>query len=74
MGRLAGFRYEEVAQKLRRLGFVFFRHARGSHEVWRHQDTGARATIPHHSRPMSEGTLRAILREAGVTVEEFLDA
>jgi len=27
---------------------------------------------PHHSRDMAEGTLRAILREAGIDIEDFL--
>ena len=33
MGRLAGFKYTEVARKLRVLGFKFDRQARGSHEI-----------------------------------------
>jgi predicted RNA binding protein YcfA (HicA-like mRNA interferase family) len=74
MGRLAGFKYREVAQKLRTLGFAFDRPGPGSHEVWRHLSTGRKVTLPHHSREMSEGTLRAILREAGIDVDSFLEA
>ena len=33
MGRLAGFRYREVAQRLRVFGFRFDRPGAGSHEV-----------------------------------------
>ncbi len=33
MGRLAGFRYREVAKKLRSLGFEFDRPGPGSHEI-----------------------------------------
>jgi len=65
MGRLAGFTYREVARKLRTLGFAFDRQGPGSHEVWRHTVSGRKVTIPHHSHDMAEGTLRAILREAG---------
>jgi predicted RNA binding protein YcfA (HicA-like mRNA interferase family) len=72
MGRLAGFRYREVARRLRRFGFVFDRPGPGSHEVWRHTDTGRKVTLPHHAREIAEGTLRAVLREAGIDVEEFL--
>jgi hypothetical protein len=43
-----------------------------SHEVWRHPATGRRVTLPHHSREMAEGTLRAMLRETGIDVEDFL--
>jgi len=72
MGRLSGFKYREVARRLRAFGFVFDRHGPGSHEIWRHAETGRRVTVPHHTRPLAEGTLRAILREAGIAVEEFL--
>ena len=34
MGRLAGFSYREITKRLKRKGFVFDRHARGSHEIW----------------------------------------
>jgi len=72
MGRLSGFKYREVARRLRVSGFAFDRHGPGSHEIWRHTVTGRRVTLPHHAREMAEGTLRAILREAGIGVEEFL--
>jgi predicted RNA binding protein YcfA (HicA-like mRNA interferase family) len=74
MGRLAGFKYREVAPKLRTLGFAFDRPGPGSHEVWRHRETGRKVTLPHHARDLAEGTLRAVLREAGIDVEEFLKA
>jgi len=74
MGRLAGFKYREVARRLRSLGFSFDRHGPGSHEVWRHATTGRKVTLPHHARDMAEGTLRAILREAGISVDTFLKA
>lgn len=74
MGCLSGFKYREVARRLRVFGFAFDRPGPGSHEVWRHPETGTKVTIPHHARDMAEGTLHAILREAGIDVEAFLDA
>jgi len=74
MGRLAGFRYKDVARKIRHFGFVFDRQAAGSHEIWRQSETGRKVTLPHHSRDMPEGTLRAVLREAGIEVDDFLSA
>jgi predicted RNA binding protein YcfA (HicA-like mRNA interferase family) len=73
MGRLAGFKYHEVARRPRALGFEYDRAGPGSHEVWRHALTGRKVTVPHHSRDMAEGTLRAILREAGIDVDDFLN-
>ena len=34
MGRLAGFRYRKIVQRLKALGFQFDRQAAGSHEIW----------------------------------------
>ena len=74
MAQLAGFTYRQVTRKLRRLGFAFDRQARGSHEIWWNPDTRRRTTIPNHPGDVPEGTLSAILKQAGVTIEEFLRA
>ena len=72
MGRLSGFKYAEVARKLRACGYAFDRPGPGSHEVWRQPATGRKVTIPHHPGDLPEGTLRAVLREAGIDPEVFL--
>jgi len=74
MGRLSGFKFRDVARRLRAFGFVFDRQAAGSHEIWRNTLTGKKVTVPHHAKDMAEGTLRAILREASIDVEDFLKA
>ncbi|QBE67868.1 hypothetical protein SynWH8101_0256 [Synechococcus sp. WH 8101] len=72
MGRLSGFRYRDVVKRLKRFGFAFDRQAAGSHEIW-YQASGQRyTTIPNHPGDLPEGTLRAILRQAGVSVDDFL--
>jgi predicted RNA binding protein YcfA (HicA-like mRNA interferase family) len=72
MGRLAGFRYREIVRKLMRCGFEFDRQAAGSHEIWFNGRTNRYTTLPNHPGEMPEGTLRAILRQAGIDVDEFL--
>ncbi|MGK7902161.1 MAG: type II toxin-antitoxin system HicA family toxin [Hormoscilla sp.] len=72
MGRLAGFRYRDIIKKIRAFGFVFYRQAAGSHEIWYNPETDLYTTIPNHSGDMPEGTLRAILKQAGIAPEEFL--
>ncbi|MCB9121221.1 MAG: type II toxin-antitoxin system HicA family toxin [Caldilinea sp.] len=72
MGRLAGFRYRAIVKRLKSLGFAFDRQAAGSHEIWYNPETDRYTTIPNHPGDMPEGTLRAILKQAGVTPEEFL--
>jgi len=73
MGGLSGFKYREVARRLRSFGFEFDRPGPGSHEVWRHARTGRKVTLPHHARDMAEGTLRSVLREAKIDIEDFLN-
>jgi predicted RNA binding protein YcfA (HicA-like mRNA interferase family) len=72
MGRLGGFRYRDIIRRLKQLGFEFDRQAAGSHEIWYNPVTGRYTTIPNHPGDMPEGTLRAILRQAGIEPEVFL--
>ncbi len=74
MGRLAGFKYRDGVKKRKRHGFRFDRQAAGSHEIWFNPDTGHYTTIPNHPGDLPEGTLRAILRQAGLAPEAFLQA
>jgi len=74
VGRLAGFRYRQIVRKLKRLGFEFDRQAAGSHEIWFAPEANSYTTIPNHPGDMPEGTLRAILRQADITPEQFLAA
>ncbi len=73
MGRLAGFDYRKCIKKLKRLGFEFDRQARGSHEIWWNPQTRARTTIPNHLGDIPEGTMKAILKQANVDTDTFLD-
>ena len=72
MGRLSGFNYREIVKRLKKFGFSFYRQAAGSHEIWRNESTNKYTTLPNHPGDMPEGTLRAILRQAGIDVNEFL--
>ena len=72
MCRLAGFRYREIARKLKACGFEFDGQAAGSHEIWFNARTSRYTTVPNHAGDMPEGTLRAVLRQAGIEPDEFL--
>ena len=74
MGRLAGFRYRQIIKKLKKLGFTFYRQAAGSHEIWWNESNRRFTTIPNHPGDLPEGTLRAILKQASISPEEFLMA
>jgi predicted RNA binding protein YcfA (HicA-like mRNA interferase family) len=71
MGRLSGFRYKEIVRKLRMCGFEFDRQAAGSHEIWFNAETKRYTTVANHPGEMPEGTLRAILRQAGIDPDDF---
>ncbi|MBE9221529.1 type II toxin-antitoxin system HicA family toxin [Cyanobacterium stanieri LEGE 03274] len=73
MGRLSGFSYLQVTKKMKKLGFQFYRSAKGDHEIWFNPETKARTTIPHH-RELKEGTLRNILKQANIDVDTFLNS
>ena len=74
MGRLAGYKYRRIVKKLKKLDFEFDRQAAGSHEIWFNPMTNKYTTIPNHPGDMPEGTLKAILRQAGISTDQFLNA
>ena len=73
MGRLAGFRYREIVKRLKAFGFAFDRQAAGSHEIWFSEQTDLYTTVPNHPGDIAEGTLRAILKQAGISPNDFLN-
>ncbi len=74
MSRLAGFKYRDIIYKIKKLGFIFYRQAAGSHEIWFNPSTNRFTTIPNHPGDMPEGTLKAILKQASINIEDFLSA
>ena len=72
MGQLAVFSYREIVKRLKALGLEFHRQAAGSHEIWFNPALHRYTTIPNPPGDMPEGTLRAILKQAGVDAEVFL--
>jgi predicted RNA binding protein YcfA (HicA-like mRNA interferase family) len=73
MTKLPTVRSREVIRALEAAGFVVVR-IKGSHHRLVHKDDPVRATtVPvHPSRDLPKGTLRDIIAQAGLTVEEFV--
>ncbi len=63
-------RAQKVVQALKKAGF-YKDHQRGSHLVLRHQEKNRSVVVPIHSGTVPRGTLRAIIHQAEMTVEEF---
>ncbi len=59
----------EAVKVFQKIGFVFH-HQRGSHMILHHPN-GRHLSIPDH-KELDRGTLRALIRGAGITVEEFI--
>lgn len=60
----------EAVGALKRIGYLVD-HQTGGHVILRHQGPPhRRLTVPNH-KELARGTLRAIIREAGLTVDEF---
>jgi len=72
MSKLPVLSARDVIKALTKAGF-YVHHQKGSHVVLkRHNPPPRRVVVPYH-RELKKGMLRAIIRQAGLTVEEFLE-
>ncbi len=73
MSTLGGFSGQQAVQKFERLGYSMARQ-RGSHIRLHHPDSSTRSslTIPLH-RELKKGLLVRLIKDAGLTVEQFVD-
>ena len=62
---------EELVKVLQQVGFVVNRQ-KGSHIILRRADPYGRVVVPNHKR-IRPGTLRHILNEAAMTLEQLLE-
>ncbi len=70
MSELPRISGREVVRALKKIGYEQDRQ-RGSHMILRQTDSPhRRVTVPDH-KEVAKGTLRAIIREVGLTVDEF---
>lgn len=56
---------------LEKIGFVITRQ-RGSHITLVRQEPSTQLTVPNH-KTIAKGTLRTIIRDAGLTVDDFVN-
>ena len=61
---------DKAIKAFKKLGFYEARQ-KGSHVVMRRKNKGC--VIPRHKQ-LAVGTLRSAIRQAGITVEEFVEA
>jgi predicted RNA binding protein YcfA (HicA-like mRNA interferase family) len=70
MGKLPRISGWERIHALEKIGFGVIRQ-KGSHIVIRRVNPFAQIVVPDH-KELAPGTLRRIIRDAGLTVEEFV--
>lgn len=61
---------QQCVKSLEKVGYSFSRQ-KGSHIILKREDPPSRLVVPDH-RELDRGTLRAIIRQASLTVEEFV--
>lgn len=69
MARLPIISGDELVRVMRTIGFVWD-HTEGSHMILLNPD-GRRLSVPRH-RELGRGILRALIRDAGITRDEFM--
>lgn len=73
MPKLPVVKAEKLLKTLLKLGFEKH-HQAGSHIQLKHED-GRRTTIPYHPKQeIRKGTLKSIIDDIDLTVEEFIEA
>lgn len=70
MSRLGNISYRKCVTALQRDGFYIARQE-SSHIVLVRETPLAKVTVPCH-KELKKGTLRSIIRQAGLTVDEFV--
>ncbi len=70
--RLPGPAASDILRALRRAGFRIH-HQAGSHATLKHTSDPSRRVIPVHARDLQRGTLRGIIKQAGMTQDEFIN-
>lgn len=71
MSKLPTVSGAECVKALEKIGFVVHRQ-RGSHITMVRQKSASQVTVPNHTT-VAKGTLRAIIKQVGLTVDEFID-
>jgi predicted RNA binding protein YcfA (HicA-like mRNA interferase family) len=62
---------QDCVKALEKIGF-YFKRQEGSHIVLRRDDPFSQVIVPNH-KELDRGTLRAIIKQAGISVEVFIN-
>jgi len=70
MSGLPGISGQECVKVLKKAGF-YFKRQHGSHIILKKDNPSCFTTIPDH-KELDRGTLRSIIRQSGLSIDEFI--
>jgi len=68
MPKIPALKPKQVIKILEKAGFKFIRQ-KGSHRIYIKKGKGV--TVPWHNKDLRKGTLRAIIKQSGMTAGDF---
>ena len=71
MTRLPGVKPRELVAAIKKAGFVEH-HQKGSHLYLWHPGKRRMTSVPMHPGDVNRGLVQAIIKQAGLSIEEFL--
>lgn len=71
MIKLSALKPKEVIAVLEKAGY-YIDHTTGSHYIMRHPDRPQRIPVPYHVEDSKKGVLHSIIKQSGMSREEFL--
>ncbi|MDP2684509.1 MAG: type II toxin-antitoxin system HicA family toxin [bacterium] len=72
MSKIPSFKPIKLIRKFERMGYTKDRQ-KGSHIILYHHSLKRRIVIPMHIKDIPRGTLLSIIKQSGLTKEEFVD-
>jgi len=71
MSQLPSLKPYQVLKALQKAGF-YVHHQTGSHVILKDtEDLQKRITLPMHNKDLKKGTLKSILKQVGISKEQF---
>ena len=71
MPKLPVIKPKELVRLLHKLDYLEVRQT-GSHKHFKKPESGNLVTVPFHNKDINQTTLRSIIKQANLTIEEFI--
>jgi predicted RNA binding protein YcfA (HicA-like mRNA interferase family) len=69
--RLPAIKPKQVIKALERAGFVIHRIQGSHYQLYHPTEKHLRVTVPYHNKDLKRSTLHSIIRQSGMSEEEF---